>query len=82
MLNEILKKYIEETFSGSDASLYHYTKAGSGNEIIKSKHFRLTSHRELNNKNDNGELVVGPELTKIYLKKLALHESSQYLTII
>lgn len=72
MLEEILIKYVEETFTGPDSSIYHYTKAGVGNEIIRSKYFRLTPHQELNNKSDNGELIVGPELTKNYLKKTSL----------
>jgi len=72
MLNEILAKYVEETFTGPDSSIYHYTKAGIGSEIIRSKHFRLTPHQELNNKSDNGELIVGPQLTKNYLKKTSL----------
>ena len=71
ILDETLKKYVEETFSGPDSSIYHYTKSGIGNEIIKSGHFRLTPHQELN-KSDNSELIVGPLLTKNYLKKTSL----------
>jgi hypothetical protein len=72
MLDEVLKNYVEEAFSGPDSSIYHYTKAGIGSEIIRSRHFRLTPHQDLNNKSDNGELIVGPELTKNYLKKTSL----------
>ncbi len=76
-LDEKLKKYFDDTFSCPDSDIYHYTKQGIGNEIVKSGFFRLKSHHDLN-KQDNGELIVGSELAKKYLKKtdLASFEST------
>lgn len=71
-LYEELKKYFEQFFSGPNSSIYHYTEVGIGNEIIKSGHFKLTPHRELNKKSDNGELIIGPSLARDYLRKTSL----------
>ncbi len=69
-LYEKLDQYIGDTFLWPDDDIYHYTK--TGNKIINSGFFRLKSHHDLNKKGDNGELIVGPSLTRKYLKKLNL----------
>lgn len=71
-LHEKIEKYFNESFSWPDTDIYHYTKKGNGNKIIKSSVFKLTSHCKLNQKKDNGELLVGPELTNKYLTKTSL----------
>ncbi len=71
-LNDKLEMYFKDVFSGPDSCIYHYTQTGNGQEILNSGHFRLTPHQELNSKADNGELIVGPELARKYLKKTNL----------
>lgn len=70
-LYEKLNKYFDETFSWPGTNIYHRTKKGIGNEVIKSGFFKLKPHYEFSQQK-HGELIVGPELAKKYLKKTTL----------
>ncbi len=69
-LHEMLRKYVEEIFSAPNSILYHYTDFGK--EMISSKHLKMSSHDDLNKKN-NRELKVGPEITREKLKNSSFH---------
>lgn len=67
-----INEYFNTIFYTPDSSIYHYTKSGVGLKIIESEHFKLSPHKELNKKEDNGELIIGPALATKYLKKVNL----------
>ena len=54
-----LKNYVEESLTAPESHIYHYTNPESGEKIIRSGVLWLTSHDDLNKKN-NREFKVGP----------------------